>query len=52
MISPTSGPAYLMENYALGLNDEDPVSGYSRKATINGFVFGYLGGHPIRLNGQ
>ena len=26
--------AYLMDNYALGLNDEDPVSGYSRKATI------------------
>lgn len=26
--------AYLMDNYALGLNGEDPVDGYSRKATI------------------
>lgn len=26
--------AYLMDNYAMGLNDDDPVSGYSRKATI------------------
>ncbi len=26
--------AYLLDNYALGLNDDDPVSGYSRKATI------------------
>ncbi|ADK85081.1 protein of unknown function DUF1555 [Desulfarculus baarsii DSM 2075] len=26
--------AYLMDQYAMGLNDDEPVDGYSRKATI------------------